>query len=163
MIISKSFTFAAAHRLHGHEGLCRFIHGHNYKVELYFEGYELELDSVGRVIDFSSIKENIIKPLKEKYDHNFILSINDPLYIAWVKLAADEGDITKYAFFRHCVQSEVPQTLEDGSNPTAENMAIDFYNFAERTLPMLIGAVNVEIKAVRVWETDTASALYKGV
>ena len=43
--------------MHGHESKCAHLHGHNYKFE--FHCTAGSLDNVGRVIDFSDIKEKL--------------------------------------------------------------------------------------------------------
>ena len=47
------------HRVVGHEGKCKNLHGHNYRFTFYCESEEL--DSIGRVIDFSCIKNSLCK------------------------------------------------------------------------------------------------------
>lgn len=77
MEVGRILEFDAAHRLIDHEGKCKYLHGHRYKVALYVEA--AELDSVGRVIDFSVIKEKFGKWIDERLDHNTILNQDDPL------------------------------------------------------------------------------------
>ena len=48
---TRRIQFCAGHRVMGHEGKCRNLHGHNYVV--FVTAQADELDSVGRVIDFS--------------------------------------------------------------------------------------------------------------
>ena len=78
--ITKSITFAAAHRLWGYEGNCQFVHGHNYKLEATVEGDVDE--NTGMVLDFSILK-SALNSIKDKYDHTLILNSKDLLYIEW--------------------------------------------------------------------------------
>jgi len=48
-------TFAAAHRLRGHKGKCDNLHGHNYRIEIYARGNEL--NEIGLLIDFSDLRK----------------------------------------------------------------------------------------------------------
>jgi 6-pyruvoyltetrahydropterin/6-carboxytetrahydropterin synthase len=48
-------TFAAAHRLLGHKGKCDNLHGHNYRIEIYARGSEL--NEIGLLIDFSDLRK----------------------------------------------------------------------------------------------------------
>lgn len=64
------------HRVVGHEGKCRNFHGHNYR--FYFHCTAERLDSVGRVIDFSCIKETLCEWLEDNWDHRMLLWEQDP-------------------------------------------------------------------------------------
>jgi len=46
--------FSAAHALRGYKGKCENLHGHNWKVEVYVRGNEL--DKVGMLVDFRELK-----------------------------------------------------------------------------------------------------------
>lgn len=39
VLVSKEFTFDAAHHLHCYEGKCKNLHGHTYKVIFGISGY----------------------------------------------------------------------------------------------------------------------------
>ena len=45
-------NFSSAHQLRGYKGKCENLHGHNYKIEIYARGREL--DNVGLLVDFVS-------------------------------------------------------------------------------------------------------------
>ena len=46
--------FSAAHALRGYRGKCENMHGHNWKVEVYVRGEQL--DQAGMLVDFSELK-----------------------------------------------------------------------------------------------------------
>lgn len=74
MRIFKHFDFDAAHFLphvpKGHK--CKNVHGHTYRVKLYFEG---EIDQkLGRVIDFADIKK-VVNPIIKRLDHTLLNDI----------------------------------------------------------------------------------------
>lgn len=48
-------NFSSAHQLRGYKGKCENLHGHNYKIEIYARGREL--DNIGLLIDFGDLKE----------------------------------------------------------------------------------------------------------
>ena len=48
-------NFSSAHQLRGYKGKCENLHGHNYKVEIYARGREL--DHIGLLVDFGELKE----------------------------------------------------------------------------------------------------------
>ena len=47
--------FSSAHQLRGYKGKCENLHGHNYKIEIYARGSEL--DNIGLLVDFGELKE----------------------------------------------------------------------------------------------------------
>jgi len=47
--------FSAAHALRGYRGKCENLHGHNWKVEVYVRG--AQLDETGMLVDFKDLKE----------------------------------------------------------------------------------------------------------
>jgi len=47
--------FSSAHQLRGYKGKCENLHGHNYKVEIYAKGEEL--NNIGLLIDFVDLKK----------------------------------------------------------------------------------------------------------
>ncbi|MFL2568604.1 MAG: 6-carboxytetrahydropterin synthase QueD [Gammaproteobacteria bacterium] len=61
--------FSSAHVLNGHEGPCKRMHGHNWKVEVEVSGDKL--DNIGMVIDFKKIRHMTNKVVDE-LDHRFL-------------------------------------------------------------------------------------------
>ena len=47
-------NFSSAHQLRGYKGKCENLHGHNYRIEIYARGREL--DNVGLLVDFVELK-----------------------------------------------------------------------------------------------------------
>ena len=47
-------NFSSAHQLRGYRGKCENLHGHNYRVEIYARGREL--DKTGLLVDFVELK-----------------------------------------------------------------------------------------------------------
>ena len=48
-------NFSSAHQLRGYKGKCENLHGHNYKIEIYARGSEL--NNVGLLVDFVELKD----------------------------------------------------------------------------------------------------------
>jgi 6-pyruvoyltetrahydropterin/6-carboxytetrahydropterin synthase len=136
----RSLRFCAGHRLLGHEGRCAFLHGHNYRVEVEVEavGGGVEVDAVGRVVDFSLIKRRLLGWLDEHWDHTFILWEEDKTALAAVR----QAEPTKYFLLPW--------------NPTAENMA---RYLLEVVAPHVLADLGVVARRVAVWETDEACAI----
>ena len=61
--------FAAAHRLENFYGKCEGLHGHNWKVEVFLIGKNL--DSAGLLMDFGVVKART-KELLEEIDHKYL-------------------------------------------------------------------------------------------
>jgi 6-pyruvoyltetrahydropterin/6-carboxytetrahydropterin synthase len=48
-------NFSSAHQLRGYRGKCENLHGHNYKIEIYARGKEL--NHIGLLVDFVELKQ----------------------------------------------------------------------------------------------------------
>jgi 6-pyruvoyltetrahydropterin/6-carboxytetrahydropterin synthase len=48
-------NFSSAHQLRGYRGKCENLHGHNYKIEIYARGSEL--NNIGLLVDFGELKD----------------------------------------------------------------------------------------------------------
>jgi 6-pyruvoyltetrahydropterin/6-carboxytetrahydropterin synthase len=48
-------NFSSAHQLRGYRGKCENLHGHNYKIEIYARGNEL--NNIGLLVDFVELKQ----------------------------------------------------------------------------------------------------------
>ncbi|RHW35868.1 6-carboxytetrahydropterin synthase QueD [Lysinibacillus yapensis] len=69
VLVSKEFTFDAAHHLHAYEGKCKNLHGHTYRAVLGISGYT---DELGLVIDFGEIKEIWKQQIEIYLDHRYL-------------------------------------------------------------------------------------------
>lgn len=134
---TRRLQFCAGHRVMGHEGKCRNLHGHNYVVLVTAQADEL--DSVGRVIDFSVLKEKVGGWIDEHWDHGFVLSTFDSSAIGAVSsMTCEEQKL-----------SLMP------TNPTAENMA----DYLLRLIcPVVLSGTGVVVTKVVVWETENCYA-----
>lgn len=66
--VSSEFHFCAAHRLPEHPGLCKNLHGHNYKLVVLCEG---SLDPrTGMVIDFFTLQKVVQEKVLARLDHS---------------------------------------------------------------------------------------------
>ena len=75
MLLSKSFTFEAAHRLaKEYKGKCANIHGHSFKCTTTVRCTELNQHDMG--IDFNIIK-SFNKRIKNELDHKLLLYKED--------------------------------------------------------------------------------------
>ena len=114
-------NFSSAHQLRGYKGKCENLHGHNYRIEIYARGGEL--DNIGLLVDFVELKA-----------------------------AADE--VVQYLDHRNINELDPFVELQ----PSAENLAKFFH---DRISAGLRTEVPVHLAEVKVWETDTSSAVYR--
>lgn len=126
---SRYHDFSCGHRVCGHESKCAHLHGHNYRV--HFTVASAGLDEIGRVIDFSAIKERLCEWVEQSWDHKFLVFYEDP----WARMLADidPAGVVQLPF-----------------NPTAENMAAFLLNvIGPRFLPPDIILTDVRIEETR--------------
>jgi len=135
LTIMKRIRFCAGHRLFRHEGKCAFFHGHNYVADIYVTGEQV--DSVGRLVDFSMLKKLFTGWIDEHWDHGFLLHEIDENGIAAAKLV----EPCKYFLMPY--------------NPTAENMA---RYLLEEVSPELLIDEPVQVSKVVIWETEDSFA-----
>jgi 6-pyruvoyltetrahydropterin/6-carboxytetrahydropterin synthase len=130
--VTKVIEFSYGHRLLEHKGKCRYLHGHNGMVEVDIESEAV--DAMGMVVDFSDVNGVVKAWIDENLDHRMLLCDADPA----VKALRDIG--------------EPMYLMRD--NPTAENIArLIWQNARDQGMP---------VSEVRVWETSTSRASYRG-
>jgi len=89
-IIVKSFSFAGAHNLPLHKGLCNFQHGHEWKLDIAIK--KRVNPDTGMVVDFSYLKELVNMAVIDEFDHsNMNEHLNNPTaeniaMLIWFKL-----------------------------------------------------------------------------
>jgi 6-pyruvoyltetrahydropterin/6-carboxytetrahydropterin synthase len=75
--IAKDFRWEMAHRLPNHNGGCRNVHGHSYRMWVELAG---EPDDQGMVMDYFDLKK-IVDPLIAEIDHAFLCDRSDALIV----------------------------------------------------------------------------------
>jgi 6-pyruvoyltetrahydropterin/6-carboxytetrahydropterin synthase len=76
VLVSKEFTFDAAHHLHCYDGKCMNLHGHTYKVIVGISGM---VDDRGLMIDFGDIKDIWKNEIEIFLDHRYINETLPPM------------------------------------------------------------------------------------
>jgi 6-pyruvoyltetrahydropterin/6-carboxytetrahydropterin synthase len=137
----------------GHENKCAHLHGHNYVVYLTVmmipkehpviggQPVREDLDGIGRVVDFSIVKQLFGDWIDKHWDHGMVLSMHD--------LAAIEA-VTGFTNERH--EKQKVHLLP--YNPTAENMA---RYLLTQVGPQLLPPGLVLVK-VKLYETENCFA-----
>ncbi len=67
--VAVEHTFAAGHALRDYHGTTEKVHGHNYRVQVVFEG--AHLDPSGLLVDFVEVTD-LLKRIAGRYDHEFM-------------------------------------------------------------------------------------------
>lgn len=137
---TRRLQFCAGHRVRGHESKCAHLHGHNYVAHI--TAAADTLDPIGRVIDFSVLKQRIGTWIDQHWDHGFILAADDKL-----------GQETITAFVTEGGQKQ--KTFLMPLNPTAENIA---HYLLTTVCPDQLRDTGVTVTAVRIEETENCSA-----
>jgi 6-pyruvoyltetrahydropterin/6-carboxytetrahydropterin synthase len=149
MITAERYhDISCGHRVYGHENACAGLHGHNYRVTFTLGSIAGDLDTIGRVIDFSIIKSKLCMWLEDNWDHKFLLWEKDPLYGRMSLLLREgyPGDPTD-----PLTQSLIGVPF----NPTAENMANHLMYIIG---PQQLLGTGAGLQSVRVEETRKCSA-----
>lgn len=148
--ITRRFEFDAGHRVLGHEGKCRNLHGHRYKADVTIRAPAL--DKLGRVLDFSVVKFIIGGWIDEFWDHNLILHPKDPIF------QLDFGIQSPTAAIQALVGRQ-PYIMPRETNPTAENLAEVLYKTSMQGFKTYGKETRkLKITKVRMWETPNCFA-----
>ena len=67
--LSVELGFSSAHQIHGYDGECANLHGHNWKIQVQVRTDRL--DPVGMGMDFKQLKETV-KKYVDQIDHQFL-------------------------------------------------------------------------------------------
>lgn len=140
--VKRYHDISCGHRVVGHEGKCRFLHGHNYRVHFVCEAENNELDGLGRVIDFGVVKSKLCMWLEDNWDHKFLAWDKDSLINEIDSL--ERTNLNESFVF-------VP------FNPTAENMAEYLVNVIA---PMQLLDTGIIVTSVTIDETRKCSVTY---
>ena len=147
--ITKEFSWNMAHLLAEHEGLCKNLHGHTYKMQIEVTRKEEDVimshaSSEGMVLDFKDLKQLVNVKIVEPLDHAFMYWINSP-------------DIVEHEIAKILIKNG-RKVAKVNYRTTAEEMAIDFFSILAKELLV----INIELKCVKVWETPTSFAEVRG-
>jgi 6-pyruvoyltetrahydropterin/6-carboxytetrahydropterin synthase len=133
--VTKTIKFDAAHVLTNHQGLCKNLHGHTYRVDVSVA--ETAGEENDMVIDFKDLKRIAAETICEKFDHAFICN------------TASRGEME----IAEVVERHGMRTVRLPFRSTAENLARYFFRELKPRIPGLA--------MVKVWETADSSAEYR--
>jgi 6-pyruvoyltetrahydropterin/6-carboxytetrahydropterin synthase len=125
-----------AHRLPFHDGGCRNVHGHSYRMLVELGG---EPDKNGMVLDYFVLKQ-LVDPLVEQIDHAFLCDEHDALMMDFLGTSGLKSYTVSFP-------------------TTAENIAQWFF---ERLSDVFVPYKNIRELRVRVEETERTYAEVRG-
>ena len=131
---TKTVRFDAAHILTNHQGLCKNLHGHTYRVDVTVAQSPGEAGDM--VIDFKDIKRACEEVILARFDHAFIYDETSP----------GEAEIASV------LEKHAMRTVALPFRSTAENLAHYFFDGLRTHLPGLA--------SVQVCETPDSVAEY---
>ena len=132
----RRFSFEAAHLLPYHEGDCRHVHGHSYRLEVQING-PVQAEHIGpesgMVMDLKRLKDLVHKSIIAPCDHALLL----PDFLPELQLEAARLFSTKMLILPF--------------SPTAENLVRWMAWQLQAQLP-----AGVELAGLVLWETAQA-------
>ena len=131
--VTKTVKFDAAHVLTDHQGLCRNLHGHTYRVDVSVS----QAADGDMVIDFKELKAAANEVICDRFDHAFVYDTR----------SAGESEIAAV------VEKHGMRTVAIPFRSTVENLAKLFYGELKAKVPGL--------SSVKVWETADSCAEYR--
>lgn len=133
---TRKMTLDAGHRVPGHQGQCRNLHGHTYTLEVTVEG---AIADDGMIVDFGVLKTVMMEEVHARWDHAFLAwEYDGPVREA---LAADPAWKVWW----------MPRP------PTAENLA----EHAADLMQLRLVDAGVRVVRVVVWETPNCFATWE--
>jgi 6-pyruvoyltetrahydropterin/6-carboxytetrahydropterin synthase len=75
--VTREFSFEMAHVLRNYDGPCRNVHGHSYRLFVTISGTPVsdnDNPKNGMVIDFTELKNIVLKKIVNQFDHSVIVS-----------------------------------------------------------------------------------------
>ena len=142
MLVSKSIEIDVGHRVTNHKSKCKNLHGHRYKIVVTVDDKVITTTGAsdeGMVIDFSDLKELMMRHIDAVLDHGFMIYVKDPLLPFFAEQQKSGMKIIITPFI-----------------PTAENLAEHLYCIMRQSLIER----RIAIRSVEVYETPTSMAEY---
>ena len=145
MLVKKEIDIDMGHTVTLHDSKCKHLHGHRYRIIATVDGNLItEGSSKGMVIDFTDLKNAMMKKIDEPYDHAFVIWVEDPrVHLLWEAHQLNYNDIGKF----HMVDFV----------PTAENLAKHWFMSLAHELSE---KYQIHLEQLEVFETPTSSAIF---
>jgi 6-pyruvoyltetrahydropterin/6-carboxytetrahydropterin synthase len=136
--VTREFSFEMAHALKNYDGPCRNVHGHSYRLFVTLTGTPVTEDENpknGMIIDFTELKDIVLKKIIDLFDHSVVVS-ND--------YGHEKMEMMKKTF---------GNTVIVDYQPTCENLVADFAERLKNQMPK-----GVKVHSLRLFETAKSCA-----
>lgn len=136
--VTREFSFEMAHALKNYDGPCRNVHGHSYRLFVTLTGTpvnEAENPQNGMIIDFTELKDIVLKKIINLFDHSVVVS-ND--------YGQEKMEMMKKTF---------GNTVIVDYQPTCENLIADFAERLKNQMPK-----GAKLHSLRLFETAKSCA-----
>jgi len=136
--LTKKFSFEMAHALIHHDGLCRNLHGHSYKLHVTIQGTITHngIDTEqGTMVDFAKIKQIVNDCIISKYDHALVLDEHIPVELL------------------RSLQKQFERIIVMPCQPTVENLLSQFVQLLKNKFSQ-----GVSLYSVLLQETENSFA-----
>jgi 6-pyruvoyltetrahydropterin/6-carboxytetrahydropterin synthase len=144
--VTKIIDISAAHWLPDHPGKCKYLHGHNYKIEISVKSSQVD-ELTGILIDFADLKRAVAETIGF-WDHALLT----PYTSSEIETLLQDHD----SVLRQFGIIDPTKVIPIGMPTTAENLAMSALTVLRlkfRELGFSDGLV-----FVKIWETDDSSA-----
>lgn len=138
LTITKEVSFDCAHVLPWHEGQCKNIHGHTYKLQVTVAKKEKDLSAW--VMDYGQLKQIINDKIVSAYDHALLLG----------------GGELHHALLQLCQQFNLKHHYVP-DNTTTEFIIEDIVNLLQVAF-FTANLQNIKLVKVRLYESATSYA-----
>ena len=136
--VTREFTFEMAHVLMNYDGPCRNVHGHSYRLFVTLAGKPVndpENPKNGMVIDFTELKNIVLKKIVNQLDHSVVVS--------------KDFDREKMEMMTKTFGNTVIVDYQ----PTCENLVADFAERLKNNMP-----AGIQLHSLRLFETAKSYA-----
>jgi 6-pyruvoyltetrahydropterin/6-carboxytetrahydropterin synthase len=165
--ITKEIGLDMGHRVTNHASKCRNVHGHRYRVEAVIGGNLFnEGSQEGMVLDFGFLKQALTEAIHDVCDHGMMFWSKDPVLESLdpeLKKMADSLILQSKSYACITTQHEpgFGKLLISNFVPTAENLSKYWFEVLQVKINEM-GYPQVQVVEMRVWETPTSLAIYRG-
>jgi 6-pyruvoyltetrahydropterin/6-carboxytetrahydropterin synthase len=136
--VTREFTFEMAHVLTNYDGPCRNVHGHSYRLFVTLSGIpanDINNPKNGMVIDFTELKEIVLKKIINQFDHSVVVS--------------KDFDREK----KEMMARTFGNTVIVDYQPTCENLVADFAGRLKNEMPE-----EIKLHSLKLYETAKSYA-----
>ncbi len=136
--VTREFTFEMAHVLTNYDGPCRNVHGHSYRLFVTLSGIpanDINNPKNGMVIDFTELKEIVLKKIINQFDHSVVVSKD-----------FDRGK-------KGMMAKTFGNTVIVDYQPTCENLVADFARRLKNEMPE-----EIKLHSLKLYETAKSYA-----